>query len=708
MNKISFILIIHNHQPVGNFDSVFEKSYKMSYLPFLNMVKRHPSINITLHYSGVLLEWLSQRHPEFIELIMELCDSGQVEMMSGGFYEPILTILPDRDKIGQIQKLSGFIRDRFKVEPQGLWLAERVWEPYLTKPITEAGIRYISLDDYHFKMAGLREEQLSGYYLTEEQGNILSVLPGNELLRYLIPFHPPEETIDYLKKVCTESSGGYISMADDGEKFGIWPGTYKLVYEDGWLERFFSLLEKNSDWIRTVKPSDYLEMEQPLGRIYFPISSYREMCEWSLSTPMIKSYENIVDRTGDIEDIRHFLRSGIWRNFLIKYPEVRNMYQKMLYVSRIVNERVEKLRLGSKKKKDMMLNELWQGECNDAYWHGVFGGLYLPHLRYAIYQHLIKAEEIARIDKRGRHYIEVEEVDIDNDRAMEIAINTDIAGIYIDLEEGGRIYEFDYKPKYINLLDTLARREEAYHKRIRQIHKENDNDSSVKTIHEGFKAKEEGLEGHLYYDWYQRDSLIDHFIGSNVDLKSFKNCNYKESGDFVNGKYYNKIIKKKKEIEVILTRDGLVEGKPVSIAKSLFIKEGIGGFKAGYILTNKGNEIIDCRFGVEFNISLLAGNAHDRYYNIPGNRLKAKNLASSGEKRSIKRIELIDEWLGIRVSIIIEKETTIWRFPVETISLSEDGFEKIYQSSVVFPHWHITLSPHSEWKMGIDFIVEGI
>jgi alpha-mannosidase len=47
-----------------------------------------------LHYSGVLLEWLEERHPEFFDQLRELCGRGQVELLGGGYYEPILLSIP--------------------------------------------------------------------------------------------------------------------------------------------------------------------------------------------------------------------------------------------------------------------------------------------------------------------------------------------------------------------------------------------------------------------------------------------------------------------------------------------------------------------------------------------------------------------------------------------------------------------------------------
>ena len=94
MRKFELVLLIHAHQPVGNFDDVLERAYTSSYLPFLEVLARHPSIRMGLHYSGSLLEWIERAHPEYFDRLRALVQRGQVEMVGGGFYEPILATIP--------------------------------------------------------------------------------------------------------------------------------------------------------------------------------------------------------------------------------------------------------------------------------------------------------------------------------------------------------------------------------------------------------------------------------------------------------------------------------------------------------------------------------------------------------------------------------------------------------------------------------------
>jgi alpha-amylase/alpha-mannosidase (GH57 family) len=237
MSKVYFAFGIHNHQPVGNFDFVFEDAFNKSYLPFIQMLELHPKIRIALHFTGILLDWIRSHHPELIDLVNKLVRRNQIEMMTGGYYEPILSIIPEDDRIGQIRKLTREVSDLFGYQPEGMWLAERVWEPTLPTTLHRAGVKYTIADDTHFKYAGLTDQELNGYYITEDLGNAVALFPISKRLRYTIPFEDPQATIDYLRGFTSGSEKSVIVFADDGEKFGVWPNTYQHVYRDGAFQR---------------------------------------------------------------------------------------------------------------------------------------------------------------------------------------------------------------------------------------------------------------------------------------------------------------------------------------------------------------------------------------------------------------------------------------------------------------------------------------
>lgn len=709
MKKINLVLGIHNHQPSGNFDFVFEHAYNSAYKPFIEILARHPKIKLAQHYTGILFEWILKNHPEFIQQLKSLVDSGQVELITGGFYEPILAVIPDQDKLDQIKKLSDFIIEQFGKVPVGMWLAERVWEQHIVKFISQAGVKYVIIDDTHFRYAGLTGEQLLGYYITEEQGFTVNIFPISKMLRYTIPFQPVEKTIDYLREIATEEGDRVIVYADDGEKFGVWPNTYKHVYDDGWLEEFFCALEENSDWINILHFSEVLDKIKPVGRIYLPNASYAEMMHWALPADAYLDYEKLEEHLkeeGMYEQYSRFFRGGFWRNFLVKYPEANNLHKKMLRVS----ERARKLQAKGKDVKSA-LEKIWRAQCNDPYWHGIFGGLYLTNLRSTAYRNLISAEnELDKLERKK--IIKYEFTDFDKDGKEELIVETPNFNVYINPNYGGQIFELDFKPAEFNITDVMTRKREGYHEKILQLSKEmnNPNNQGVASIHDMLTAKEEGLEKFLHYDWYRRGSLVDHFLGAGTTIENFYQCKYPEQGDFVNQPYRADVELKRGMLEITLTRDGSVwienEQRNLRLQKKIIIDKNSTEVLIRYKLENLDEDDLDLWFGVEFVCNFLAPNSDDRYFYFVGYEVEDSKLASIGEVQDVTSFGVVDKWLGVDMNFYLDKFANVWRFPIETVSLSEAGFERVYQGSVILLHWNIKLS--KEWGVEIRNIFRKI
>jgi alpha-amylase/alpha-mannosidase (GH57 family) len=102
MEKVAFLFCVHNHQPVGNFTHVLESAYQKAYRPFIEVLKKYPFLKVSIHYTGILWDFFMDHHPEFLETLRNLVKNGQLEMMTGGYYEPILAVIPDEDKVGQM------------------------------------------------------------------------------------------------------------------------------------------------------------------------------------------------------------------------------------------------------------------------------------------------------------------------------------------------------------------------------------------------------------------------------------------------------------------------------------------------------------------------------------------------------------------------------------------------------------------------------
>ncbi len=700
---VRLCLTLHNHQPIGNFGHVFEQAYRDSYLPFLEVLEKYPDVRIALHTSGPLMEWLDAEHGDYLDRIAELVAAHRIEIVGGAYYEPVLTMIPGQDRIGQIKTYSRWLEQRFQCKVRGMWIPERVWEQALASDISSAGIEYTVLDDFHFRNAGLEPDALHGHYVTEDQGNIISVFPGSERLRYLIPFSQPHKTIDYLREIGQRFDNAVVMFGDDGEKFGTWPDTRKHVYDDGWLHNMFQALTDNKDWLKTTTPGEALDNTPSRGKIYLPDGSYREMTEWALPTRSQQQYEDLQHEFAGDERwhrAQRYLRGGYWRNFKTKYLETDEMYARMMAVSRrlqqaqrdgLTDELLEPAR-----------RELFRGQCNCSYWHGAFGGVYLPHLRNAIYNHLIAADNLLDpLLEKPHVHVEATAMDLDFDGRQEIRLENDQLVAFFKPNRGGQMYELDVRSICHNLLATLARRPEAYH---RTVLKGDGNNQDVASIHDRVVFKQEGLDQRLQYDGYPRKSLIDHFYPLDVSREAVERCEAPELGNFIWQPYEARLRRNPDRLQVMMTNKGQVEGMPVTITKGVTLEAGSTTLEISYLLEGLPQDR-DLHFGIEFNFAGLPPNADGRYFHDA----HGENLGHLGQRLDINAcpsIGMTDQWLGMRIQLRADCPTDMWTFPIETVSQSEGGYELVHQSIVVQPHWLVRGDENGQWAVQMTLDID--
>ena len=635
--KLDFLLAVHNHQPVGNFRAVFERAFQDCYLPFFEEFRKHSGLKLTVHFSGPLWEYMQNKERTCWNLIGELVHKGQVELLGGGFYEPVLSVIPEEDRQGQLGMMSRFLEREFGAKPRGAWLTERVWEPSLAKTLAKAGLEYTLLDEEHFHYGGITD--IHKIYITEDEGFELKLFPIDKKLRYLIPFQNLDELRTYLDSV--RSRGGLAILGDDGEKFGLWPGTKKWVYEDGWLARFLGFLESADLQTRTY--SEALATFAPGGCVYLPPASYEEMMEWVLEPQAAEIFLRM--KAQSPPDARRFLRGGFFREFFMKYREANHLHKRMLFVSRRVRD------LGD----DEARTELYKAQCNDPYWHGIFGGLYLPHLREDAYAHLLRSEKRLPRESGWREF------DLDFDGQPEIIGQGEIFGLVFKPSSGGSLVELDHYPLWRNLTDVLSRRKESYHvQKAAGVHE-------GKSIHEIAKELPAGAERLFRYDWHPRACCLDHFLDPATTLENFQNIDYREQGDFINQPYEFKVS----GTSLSLFRDGHVwiqgERAPLSVEKVILSR--VEEILVRYTIQNGSDQTIDVFFGSEWN-----------FYQIPEEwRLDAAGVHLANGK----------------VILEAQPRPEFWHFPLQTLSQSEKGYDIIHQGICLLPNWKITLPGRS-------------
>jgi alpha-amylase len=630
MSTVHFAFVVHNHQPVGQLPHVFDEAWEKSYLPFLDVLERHPHVKCVLHYTGPLLDWFLTYQPYMIERVCQLVSRGQVEILAGGYYEPILAMIPPRDALAQIQKLQRAVHETFGCHPQGIWLAERWWDPALADLLPQANVRYTLVDSTVFEQAGIREEETLNGFQIHQPSTInhqpLTIFPIHQSVRHQIPFaDPPEKAVDAIASLVTRHSSPVtplVVFADDGEKFGIWPDTFWWVYETGWLDRFFSALERNAHWIQPTTLAEYLAHPQPSTLNHLPLGSYSEMMQWS---------------------------GGDWRNFLEKYAESKDLRQQIWRLSE------------SLPVDEPPPDALLRAESNDVFWHGVFGGLYLKHLRLTAWRNLNEArrETGQRVNGSMGQWL-----------------------VRFEPEIGGSIVELSHTLSGHNFLATLMRRREPYHGQTPPP-----------------------------VDWHPRRALLDHFLGAETTLESFAECRYPEQGDFVNQPYdvrsndFSRSREQTTKVVTTLSRLGHVwvgaQHLPIQVDKTVEARDET--VLIHYELTNPNDTPVDLWFGVEFNFVLTHTEPPDCSFTLNDEERHSapslRSLSHLSHDENATALTLVDHWLNLRLRLSWDAPAGLWHCPIMTASQAIEGIQWTHQSSAFLLHWKLHLPPKETWRV---------
>ena len=675
IKKAKFAMAFHCHQPVFNFEREIERAYRDAYLPLINVIEMFPEVKVTFHYSGNVLEWLEKKHSEYLKRLKRLIERQQVEILGGGYFEPIMALIPEHDRKSQLEMNDKIISRTLGVNPKGAWLAERVWEQELTDTLINAGVEYTILDDNHFFMNKFTDKEVFRPYKMEGKNGSLTLLPASTKLRYLMPFKIPENTFDYMRTKLREKITDEVCFffADDGEKFGMWPFTNNLVYRRGWLKQFFTLLEKNSDWIQSLTFSEVVDTVEPFKVNKIKNSSYVEMMEWA---------------------------DGDFKNFLEKYPELNRMHKRMIGLSNSIKT-LRKGKTSDTKDRDVFRaeKELYKAQSSCAYWHGTFGGFYLPHLRSGIYKHLIKGQNIVDKCKQKKDItLRVLETDLDNGQ-KETVIDNKFLRVYIDSKFGASISELDSKISDFNLSNTVSRGEEKYHNKldkeyVRKIREARRAALMGKraNVHDVLGVGEKGLKKFLIYDDYKRNSFLTHIFKGSSNLGALGK-NRSSSDSFLKGEYSSEIEISKELItytsskrDKIFKKDS--KEKYLEVEKQIIIGHG-PSVMFSHSIENLKNEEVSFKYGVEFNFLIW------------------DSKAIQGKRNSFKtnRFSLKDMYSSSCLDFFMDKEIDVSMYPIYTVNETEAGLKKTFQGISVLLERDCSLSGNSTEEIKVSLAV---
>jgi len=415
--KITLVLGSHAHVPYGACSAEFEKTYAGLVKPFISGLYKYPSIQAALHYSGVLLHWVERSHPEIFMLIEDMVNRKQVEMLGGGFYEPMLPIISSQDIIGQIEMLTTYLRKQFGKKPQGCWIPGFAWEQGLVSPLAACGMSFTFLSERQFALDGDHGASAIAHpCICEDQGKVITVFPVMQSLETALAGKSISSLLPpLLENYNKRHSGGtefIVSLfpsrinADPGES-----------PDSAWC-RFFDELARCDYYTETAIPGRIVKSLKGLRKRYFPDSS---------------------DSADSISP----------RRFIITHPPAGGIYAKMVFTNVLINQ----LR-GDKSRKDSAHEELRKAQSSALFCKIGQEGVHNHLLRNAAYSALLGAERMTR--EKTKFVPSLVAYDFNMDGAHEWLFQDVRINCYVQ-STGGGIFELDYLPKAWNYLDTCGK-----------------------------------------------------------------------------------------------------------------------------------------------------------------------------------------------------------------------------------------------------------
>ncbi len=658
MGSIYVSFIVKSVSVCTDNTELLEKNFQTVYKPLLKFLYNHPSFPMSFAFSGPQLQFFKKRKNELISIIRELVDRKQVEILGGGYNEPLLPLLNSVDRNGQIDLLTAEIRQTFGKRPRGMTLFEDCWDSSLVNNIHTCGIEYVLLSNTLIQES---KRTFLPIFMSDLGKNVDIFTYYNELL----PTEDilAEEFIYNIEKAVlkVEKKDTHVQLdADRIIALSLTPEQTAKLNDDKWFDRLAKYFYENKD-----------------GRVKLTtLNSFRTngiKCKLPSYIPVGIS-ENISKLThlGN-SDNRNKFPATIY-DYMYAYPCSKKLYNRMMYISLLVNQyKTDKMRKKTAREK------LWQAQsgmtlvCTDS--NPSNNSLY----RQQAYKYLTEAEKMLRGD--GAFEESVTCFDYDNDGNDEYVCRMEQYFAYISLA-GGSVPELDVIKNSFNYADNLKR----------------------------------NFDFDGYEDEYDRGLFIDHlFTSSQLDLY----VKGEPAGDGVFSRIQYSQLKYSQqhhEVQLCARATWKPTGQTVYLRKKYIINST--GMYVQYIIKNESDKPLNAKFAVESNISDFSFLINKKSgFNIEavdnGNVLSintdnsTQDLFIKGELDNIQIVRLSDKQNGISFVFEPNEKSSYCFSPIKynRPGIDDDKLHPVnltYESTLI---WDINIEPGRETEKSINFTI---
>lgn len=637
---------------------VLEKNFQTIYKPVLKYLYSHPSFPMSFAFSGSQIQFFKKRKNELITILRELTDRKQVEILGGGYNDPLLPLLNSADRNGQIDLLTSEIRATFGKRPRGMTLFQDCWDSSLVNNIHTCGIEYVILNS---SIIPESKRSFLPIFMSDLGKNVdifpyyNDLLPDEQML--------PDEFIYNIEKAVlkVEKKDNHLQLdADRIIAISLTPEMVSKLNEAKWFEQLGKYIQANdSGRVKLTTLNNYrtagVKIKIPS---YIPIGISDEVSKITSisSTEKTNKYQvNVFD-------------------FLNTFNESKKLYNRMMYLSLLVNQcKTDKMRKKTAREK------LWQAQngmtllctSNEPQFNATY--------RQQAYKYLNEAEKMLRGD--GKFEESVTCYDYDNDGIDEYVCRMEQYFAYISLA-GGSVPELDIIKDYCNYADNLKRKFE--------------------------------FDG--YDDNYERGFFIDHLFTEN-QLELYIRGEPAGDGVFSRIQYSQlKYISKHHEVQLCARAVWKPTGQTVYLRKKYVINST--GMYVQYIIRNESEKPLKAKFAVESNISDVSFTLNSKsginietldngdVFNFDFSK-STEALNKKGKLNNVQVVRVSNQPNG--VSFVFEPNEKC-SFCYNPIKYNRPGFDGNKIAPVAITHtasifWDVNIEPGRETEKSINFTI---